>query len=260
MESHEIHITIIGSGNVATHLGLALMEAGFIIEEVFSRNAKKAAELAEVIYAQPITELHKLGQDSDVYILAISDDAIGLMADNLSFLDNKLVVHTSGATPSTALQAHKRRGVFYPLQTFSEDVEVDFEQLPICIDANKKEDRKLLSLIASYLTPLVYKVNDEQRAQLHVAAVFVNNFSNYLYQIGCEITEATDLPFDILLPLIQQTVKKIDSDYQPIDFQTGPAVRGDKATIKRHLKLIKQEFPKYSKLYKTMTELIEVAE
>ena len=142
------------------------------------------------------------------------------------------------------------------MQTFSISRKVDFEKVTICIDANSKSHQILLTAIAEQLSEKVYQINDIQRAKLHVAAVFVNNFSNNLFTIGEQITEKENLPFDILKPLIQETVQKIQN-HSPSKMQTGPAIRNDQNTIDRHLKYLKKEFPELVEVYQTMTKSIQ---
>jgi len=152
------------------------------------------------------------------------------------------------------LDRKQKRGVFYPLQTFTKGVEINFEKVPICIEALEKEDLNMLKNLAESLHSPVYKISTEQRQTLHVAAVFVNNFSNQLYRIAHEITDAKHIPFDILKPLIQETAQKIDT-LSPYMAQTGPAVRNDKKTIKRHLKLLENE--NHKELYELLTQSIK---
>jgi predicted short-subunit dehydrogenase-like oxidoreductase (DUF2520 family) len=132
---------------------------------------------------------------------------------------------------------------------------VDFSNIPFCIDAVKKEDRILLQELAQLLSEKVFVITDEQRAVLHVAAVFVNNFSNHLFRIGEEILKDHEMSFELLLPLIRETVNKLDS-LSPEEAQTGPAIRGDQTTIRRHLKLLKS-YPEYQEIYRMLSEGIQ---
>jgi predicted short-subunit dehydrogenase-like oxidoreductase (DUF2520 family) len=259
-------VTLIGAGNVAWHLGSKLFESGCEIVQVFSRNLSKARELAELLNANFTDNLDEITTEAALYLLAIHDDAIGSVARQLltrGFSD-KLFAHTSGATPMNVFSDDEKNrwtalrfGVLYPLQTFSRKRAADFSQIPFCIDANNKEDRERLTVLARQLSPHVYLVNDEQRAVLHVAAVFVNNFSNHLFHVGHEILAKHDLPFALLLPLIWETVAKLD-DGTPFDMQTGPARRNDFSTIQRHLAMLKSE-PHYQELYQLITQSIQLA-
>jgi len=254
----QLNIILIGAGNVGFHLGKKLFEEGLNIQQVYSRKKAKAKRLAKHINASSINILDEISTKGDLYILAIPDRVIGNIAAELSkkIPSTKLVVHTSGATPSTVLKPFfKNYGIFYPLQTFSIGKEVDFQNIPICVDSNLKKHRILLEKLGRTIANNVYLINDKERAILHVAAVFVNNFSNNLFTIGEKITEKENLPFDILKPLIQETVKKI-IDHSPSDMQTGPAKRGDKNTIDRHLKYLNKNAPEFSEIYKMMTQSI----
>ncbi|HHS96271.1 MAG TPA: DUF2520 domain-containing protein, partial [Phaeodactylibacter sp.] len=237
--SKTIHtISLIGAGNVAQHLGSSFRTQGIDILDVFSRKKKNATALAKDISAKAVTDFSKINKQADCYLIAVSDDAIEEVTTKLAkYLDTEkaLVVHTSGATPSTVLKPHfKHYGVFYPLQSFSKTSKPDFRQIPLCIDGHYAADRKAMQKLAALLSPKVYLINDAARAKLHVAAVFVNNFSNYMYQAAAEILEGEQLPFDLLRPLLLETALKVQ-DQSPKDMQTGPAIRGDTHTIERHL-------------------------
>ncbi|MBI5916065.1 MAG: DUF2520 domain-containing protein [Bacteroidetes bacterium] len=235
-------IVLIGAGNVATHLGRKLVEVGEQVVQVFSRNLLKATELATALGARPIDNLYGLNARADLYIIAVHDDAIAEVVEKLGEfeLEDKLVVHTSGATPAKVFDAApelNRTGVFYPLQTFTKGRQLDFSEVPICISASQTDDLQVLEVLALKLSPHVYKVTDAQRAWLHLAAVFVNNFTNHLFEIGHSSLKKQQLPFEMLLPLIRETVAKLDSG-PPKAMQTGPAVRHDWTTTERHITLL----------------------
>ncbi len=197
-------INIIGAGNVGFHLGKRLYKKGFEVIQVFSRNEERAKYLASKIKANFITDLSKVSTDADLYIIAVSDNAIDEVAQKLKAtgIDNQLVVHTSGATPSTILKPYFNHfGVFYPLQTFRIQSKPNFKKLPICVDAPIKSDFKKLKKLAKKICSNVFQINDEERAILHVAAVFANNFSNHLYAIAEDILKRENLSLNLLLPL-----------------------------------------------------------
>lgn len=255
MANDQWSIVLIGAGNVGYHLGRRLHERGFRILQVYSRTLAKATQLANAITSEATDQLQAIRTDADLYILAVHDDAIADVASMLPVKD-KLVVHTSGATPSTVLAPYFGRfGIFYPLQTFSVSKPVDFEQIPICVHANAAADVERLEQIAQRLSPRVYRIDDAQRAMLHVAAVFVNNFSNYMFQVGYDILERENLSFDLLRPLILETAQKVQEN-APAAMQTGPAIRGDQATIDKHLQYLEQ-FPVYRQLYEMLTRDIQ---
>ena len=163
------------------------------------------------------------------------------------------MVHTSGSVALSALNDKNRRGVFYPLQTFSKAKAIDYRSVPICIEAETADDFQILETLAKSISEYTYAVNSQQRQALHVAAVFVCNFTNHLYQIGHEICEANQLPFDILKPLIQETAEKIVT-LTPAEAQTGPAKRKDTQTINKHLAFLTEENQK--EIYKLLTKYI----
>ena len=254
----ELKIVLLGAGNVGFHLGKKLHEVGLEIEQVYSRKISKAKRLAKKIECEAIRNIDDVSTDADLYILAVPDSVIGKVAADLSqrIPNSKLVVHTSGATPSTVLKPYfKNYGIFYPLQTFSMERKVDFANIPICIDSNLKKHRILLEKLGKRISQNVHQINDRERAILHVAAVFVNNFSNNLFTIGEKITSTENLPFDILRPLIKETVDKI-ATHSPTKMQTGPAKRGDEITIDLHLKYLEKNFPEFIEVYQTMTRNI----
>ena len=164
-------------------------------------------------------------------------------------------MHTSGSVAINELQT-KRKGVFYPLQTFSKDVAVDFSNIPVCIEANNAADLKTLNGLASQLTNSVHEISSEQRIKLHLAAVFINNFSNHLYQIAHQICKDDAISFELLKPLIQETANKIRI-LNPEEAQTGPAMRNDILTMQRHLSDLKD--PIHKKLYQMLSESIKQA-
>ncbi|MCB0448266.1 MAG: DUF2520 domain-containing protein, partial [Gelidibacter sp.] len=199
-----------------------------------------------------IDDISKL-TNADVYIIAVSDDAIADLSSHIPF-DNRLVVHTSGSVGIYDLDKKHKRGVFYPLQTFSKTADVNFKNVPICIEVIDKNDLKTLKSLATALGSKSHKVNSDQRKALHLAAVFVNNFTNQLYRVAHEITESEGVEFDILKPLILETAKKVQH-LSPYMAQTGPAKRNDKRTIRKHLKLLKNEHHKT--IYELLTSSIQ---
>jgi len=226
-----VSIVLIGTGNVARHLYDAFRSTDFCnIIQVAGRNEHA------LNYFKPrtatSTNFRELA-DADIYIIALSDDAINTVSDNL-IVKNKLVVHTSGSVPLTALPGTNRAGVLYPLQSFTREFPVNFKEVPICIEAGNRADIEILNKMASALSDRVYDISYEQRKSLHLAAVFVNNFTNHLYAIGEDICLENNLPFSILHPLIRETSRKIEH-VSPKDAQTGPARRNDTGTMEKHL-------------------------
>lgn len=250
-----IQVSIIGSGNVAQHLIIALQNAKTIGKEielvqVFSRNKESLNHLLPL--EKIVTEIANL-KAVDLVIIAISDDAIASISSQLPF-ENKLVVHTSGSVAMEQLASKNRKGVFYPLQTFSKNKAIDFSLIPICLESENDADYKVLQFVAEKISNSIFAINSDQRKALHVAAVFVNNFANHLYSIGNEICAENKISFDILKPLIQETAAKILT-LAPLEAQTGPAKRNDLKTIHSHLNFIKDTNQK--EIYKILTQSIQ---
>mgnify|MGYP001227070066 CR=1 FL=1 len=245
-----IQVSVIGSGNVAHHLLKAFGASSEVeVVQVFARN-KTSVEITNPNIE--VIEDWSLLKNVDVIIIAISDDAIANVSEQIP-LNSELVVHTSGSVALNALSEKNRRGVFYPLQTFSKAKAIDYRSVPICIEAETSEDFLILETLAKSITDYTYFVNSQQRQALHVAAVFVCNFTNHLYQIGAEICNENKLPFEILKPLIQETAQKIIT-LSPEDAQTGPAKRQDTQTINKHLEFLTEENQK--EIYKLLTKSI----
>lgn len=245
-----VKIVIIGSGNVAQHL-IATFEENAAIEIVQVYSRKLHSKVAGIDTYRMVYDLANL-READLYIIAVSDDAISAVAQALPFV-NRLVVHTSGTAPITAINAKNRSGVFYPLQTFTKNKAVDFKTIPICLEAENSTDYRVIEKVAKSISDSVYPINSEQRKALHVAAVFVNNFTNHLFQIGEAICKKNHVPFEILKPLIAETVSKIN-DLNPAEAQTGPAKRNDQTTIQTHLNYLADENQK--NIYKILTQSI----
>lgn len=249
------NISFIGSGNVASHLAIALFRNNFSIKQVFSKSFKNANSLAKKVNAQPIKSMSQLSNNADLYIIAVPDDAIENIINQFPFKD-KLVVHTSGSVnlESFSKKQFQHFGIFYPLQTFSKKIAVDFKHIPFCLEANTSANLKVIEKITKQLSDKVYHVNSEQRKLLHLAAVFACNFSNNMYQIAFDICQQNQLNFDILKPLIVETANKIVNQ-TPLEAQTGPAKRNDVKTIEKHLALLDNQ-KKYQEIYRLVTENI----
>jgi len=225
-----IKVVILGGGNVAFHLATHLLKNSQIeLVQIFNRTIEKISNFkSQTSITNNLNEL----KEADIYIIAVSDDAISKLSTDLN-LKNKLVVHTSGSVSMEQLKSYSNKGVFYLLQSFSKDTEVDFSNIPICIEADRNEDLLTLEKLGHSLSENVYFIDSNQRQKLHVAAVFVNNFVNHLYHLGNDICEENNIPFEILQPLIAETAKKI-TNLSPLKAQTGPAKRMDTKTIEKH--------------------------
>jgi predicted short-subunit dehydrogenase-like oxidoreductase (DUF2520 family) len=252
-----MQITLIGTGKVAHHIAARLGPCGHQFE-VFGRSPEKAQHLAALYGGTAVSSPFGFNADSDIILFAIKDDAIRSVAAQLRphLPKNALAAHTSGAVSREVFAPYfQRRGVFYPLQTLSSAREVDFAQVPLCVDALAAGDGLLLEKLAQSLGAKHYRVDDAQRAVLHVAAVFANNFSNHFYQIAHQIVQAAALPFDMLRPLILETALKVQQ-HLPYEVQTGPAAREDEGTIQKHLDYLKEHAPDHAALYEAVTESI----
>ncbi|MCG9792654.1 Rossmann-like and DUF2520 domain-containing protein [Flavobacterium algicola] len=250
-----VKVVIIGSGNLAQHLIVAFQEAAKSGKSVqfLQAYARNPNHLLHLLPIDAVTSDFNNLKEADIYIIAVSDNAIHTVASQLPFED-KLVVHTSGAMPMNTIPSKNRKGVFYPLQTFTKGKKVDFNGIPICLETENEADYKIVELVAKFISNKAANINSEQRKSLHVAAVFVNNFTNHLYQIGEQICNDHNLPFEILHPLIQETASKITT-LSPHQAQTGPAVRNDSATITAHEALLTDT--KQKQLYKILTQSIQ---
>ena len=244
------NISILGAGNVATHLTETLINNGFPIGQLYSRSEKSGNELALKINADFIDSPGKLDSSADLYILAINDETISLVAPKLH-VDSGIVVHTSGSIGMDVLQPFfPRIGVFYPLQTFRKERKLSFSSIPICVEANNHTVETSLLDLASQLSSCVHLINSDQRRVLHMTAVFAGNFTNFMYSIAEDLLHEHGIPFDMLKPLIRQTAENIE--YPDLfSMQTGPAVREDSEIMERHRNLIKDH-----DLYKEIYDLI----
>ncbi len=226
-----ITVSIIGFGNVAQHLAAACYKNPHIsLLQLYSRKRNPISILPfEVDFIHHLEEL----KAADLYIIATSDSAIIAISENLPF-ENRLVAHTSGSVSMNDLSNKNRKAVFYPLQTFSKNKKLDFENVPICVEAESEADYQILKNFAELMSPKVFPITSDQRKSLHVSAVFVNNFTNHLYHIADQICAEQNVSFEILKPLIVETAAKILT-LTPNDAQTGPAKRNDAETINMHL-------------------------
>ncbi len=246
-----VKVSIIGSGNVAQHLISAFSAAsGIALVQAFSRNKENLVHLLDPI--QITDDLNALG-DADLYIIAVSDDAIVEVSRQLPF-KGKLVAHTSGSLSIDVLDGQNRKAVFYPLQTFSQSKPVNFREIPICLESKNADDYRMLEIVAHTLSDAVFAIDSVQRKAMHVSAVFVNNFVNHLYKIGCDICNEHQIPFQILKPLIRETAQKVML-LDPEAAQTGPAKRRDQKTIAAHLELLSNANQK--NIYQILTQSIQ---
>ncbi len=244
-----LSIVLVGTGNIAENLFHALRTTQHSrLIQIVGRNPVALQKFQKDV--QTTSDLDQIAE-ADIYILAVSDSAIRSVSQKLSQRKG-IVVHTSGATPMDALVS-ERKGVFYPLQTFTKGRILDFSGIPICIEASDVQLLETLREIAKSISKKVYEVNSEKRKKLHIAAVFTNNFSNHLFHIGEMICEEDNLPFELLKPLLLETVQKLEI-LSPFEAQTGPARRKDIESMRRHLEQLSSD--EHKKLYRLLSESI----
>lgn len=248
-----MRIVLIGSGNVGTHLGKALQQAGHSIVQVYSRTVVHAEELAGQLGAKPITDLADIDRSAEWFILSIKDDALQPLIEQLPVLEG-LVTHTAGSVPMAILSRFQHHGVFYPFQTFSKSTDVDFKTIPILVEGNSRQTTNMLLPLAKEISAKAQLASSEQRGQLHIAAVFACNFVNHMYALADDLLKSHQLPFDLLIPLIKETAGKMEN-ISPQLSQTGPASRNDQQIIAKHIKSLEYH-PHHQELYQTLTRSI----
>lgn len=242
-------VVILGAGNVATHLIRAFQASPETkVVQLYNHDATRLKDFEKEVATT--TNLSKLAE-ADFYLLALKDDAIKEVVKKMP-LTGGIVMHTSGGKSIKVLSKFEHYGVFYPLQTFSRSREVNFREIPLCLEANSPTTLLRMEALARCISENIYEIDSEQRKALHVAAVFANNFTNHLYGMASDICARNGVEFEILRPLIKETAAKVEV-LSPAEAQTGPALRGDKQTIKTHLKLLKRS---EKKIYKRLTSSI----
>jgi len=250
------NLVCIGAGKLANHLMPALEREGYDIVQVYSRTTANAQSLASKLHnASFISDASLIHQGADLYFFAIKDDAVEEVIRQTAYLENgkAIFVHTSGILPLEVIP-FKRRGIFYPLQTFSAHHSVDWKKTPLLITSDNKEIDSALTSLAEKISDLVYQVEDKDRAILHLGAVFANNFTNHMLTLAEKICNEHQVSFEILKPIIRETIVKA-MDVGPANSQTGPAIRGDQHTIEKHLQLLDGN-TQLQDLYRKITESI----
>lgn len=252
-----MRISFMGAGRVAHHLAHVLSQHHQIVQ-IYSRTLAPAQTLATQVKATAITNITELNPEIDLVIIAVSDQAIASVISNVhQQLPNVLIVHTSGSTDIEVLaQIHARAGVFYPLQTFSLERQINWSDTPIFVEAKSEDDLVLLTELANQLSTRVYSYTSAQRLSLHLAAVFACNFSNYCYDMAKQIVDAQHVDFSLLYPLILETANKVLNN-DPKQMQTGPAMRGDQNILKMHEQMLqKAQREDLKNIYQLMSQQI----
>jgi len=253
-------IIFIGAGNLATQLSKNLQNKGFEIIQIYSRSENSAKKLAGCLSTNFTTDLNFVFQNADLYFITVNDLTISEIVQNKN-LNNKFLVHCAGSVDINVFENFTSNfGVFYPLQTFSKLNDVDFIEIPICVEANTLNNLQILKNIATKISNQVYDINSEQRKYIHLAAVFANNFSTHFINISKKILDDKNIDSKILYSLINETIENAFLSNNQI-FQTGPAARGDINVVNSHLKLLK-DYPKFEKLYrfvsKNINEILDI--
>lgn len=250
MDKEYKHITLIGTGNVAHQLGKSLAEKGHVIDGVWGRTKSKAKDLAQLLGTLSIADLSEIAENS-IGLICVSDGAIMEVISKVS--PTVKVAYTSGSIRLEDLPERANLGVFYPLQTFSQGSDVDISEVPFLIESHSKSFENELFNLAGTISERVILADSIDRYQTHIAAVMVNNFTNFLYYLAEKHLNEHALDFDILKPLINETVRKLDV-FSPLEAQTGPAARDDQQVIQKHIQSISQ--PETKELYKLFSIFI----
>lgn len=254
-----MRIVMIGAGNLATNLGKALQNAGHDIVQVYSRTWEHAQQLATIIGGAATDDLDSIVDTADVYIFSLKDTALGDVVPKVSKgKAEKLMIHTAGSMPMSCFEGMAvHYGVLYPMQTFSKQREVDFRSIPCFIEGNDSLAKQNIRALAESISGRVYEMSSDDRRFLHLAAVWACNFTNHCYEVSAEILRKHDVPFDVMLPLIDETAAKVHG-MGPIDAQTGPAVRFDDNVIRAQAAMMRDN-PILKDLYERMSMSIHLA-
>lgn len=256
MSTKDIYsVVVVGSGNVAESVAVAVAECeDMVLRQIVARNEERGRAIAALTNSEWCAEECR-ATDADLYLICVSDRAVGEVAARLGRRDGAIVAHTAGSVAMDAL-GEQMRGVFYPFQTFTAGRRVDFSQVPIFVEGCEEEVTERLEHFAARLSRRVYRADSARRREIHLTGVLACNFVNALYAMAADrLAEREGLPFDILRPLIEQTaIKAIESEH-PRRVQTGPAVRGDKQVEARHLAMLEGD-ERGKEIYKLLTEYI----
>lgn len=246
-------IVMIGAGNLATNLAVALLDAGHDILQVYSRTMRSAQTLATQAGGAPVTDISQVRGDADVYILSVKDDALPLLIPQLCRgKEDRLFVHTAGSVPMDVFRGMARHyGVLYPMQTFSRQKLVSFSGIPCFVEGSGEEETRVLEALAGQISERVYRLSSEDRKYLHLSAVFACNFVNHCYAVSSDILAQHHIPFDVMLPLIDETARKVHQ-LSPVEAQTGPAVRFDEGVIRNQSQLLRDN-PLLKDIYERMS-------
>jgi len=248
-------ISIIGSGNIATFFAFKFHEAGHSIIQVISAHSEHARELADQYHASFGTAIQDVDTDADVCLLAVKDDIIDTILSQTDF-SKKTIIHTAGSVTLKHLAAASENiGCIWCMYSVNKNHLPDRSNIPLIINASNGHTMEIVKTLANTINHSVYILSDEQKLTAHLAAVFANNFANHLFTIGQDILQRERIPFELLIPLIENTVEKLTYT-APDKLQTGPAIRHDAHTIARHEELLK-DHEDYKNIYSLLTESIQ---
>ncbi len=253
----ELKIVLVGAGNVATHIGLSLKARGISVAQVYSRTASSASALAALLGCLSTDCLAALCADADLYIISVKDNALDAVIAGLKHCrTDALYVHTAGSVPMGVFEGQMSHyGVFYPMQTFSKEKDVDFSRVPCFIEASDDASLDLLRQLADVLSEHVMVLSSDKRRYLHLAAVFACNFANHCYAVAAALLREQGIPFDVMLPLVDEAAEKVHT-LAPSAAQTGPAVRGDTKVMDAQMRLLAVH-PEWQDLYAMMSRDIQ---
>ncbi len=249
-------VILLGAGKLATHLGKALLAAGHDILQVYSRTMESASALSAIIGGVSVTDICQVRDDADLYIFSVKDSVLaGLIPQLCKGKETKVSIHTAGSVPMEVFQGMALHyGVLYPMQTFSKTREVNFSEIPCFIEYNDDYAQQVVNELARSLSQHVYSISSDDRRYLHLAAVFACNFVNHCYSISHDLLEKHGIPFNVMLPLIDETAAKVHQ-LSPAEAQTGPAVRYDENVICAQASLL-WDNPLLKDIYERMSQNI----
>lgn len=246
-------IVFVGAGRLATNLALELYNKSFEIIQVYSRTVESAKALADELNSSYTNKLDEINAEADLYIFSVKDSVLSDIIGQFPSVDG-LCVHTSGSIPMKAFEGYMSRyGALYPFQTFSKDRKVEFQEIPFFVESNNENDLTLLHTVCNKISSKVYDLSSEKRQYVHLTGVFACNFVNHMYAISEKILQKEDIPFDVVLPLIDETAAKVHA-LSPVEAQTGPAIRYDENIINKHIGLI--DDPVLKSIYTLISESI----
>lgn len=235
-------IAVIGSGNLATQVAVALHEKGHAIMQVYSPTLAHAQELADRLHCDATNDCRSITAAADAYIIAVKDDAITEVAQAICPKNPDAVfMHTAGSVSIDIFRRHAPHyGVLYPMQSFSKSRKPDFTKIPFFIEASDAESLRLIRTLAESVSENVIEADSERRKKMHLAAVFCSNMANHCYRLAERVLQAEHIDFSLFLPLIQETADKVHL-MSPKDAQTGPMRRGDTQVMQMQQTLIPDE-------------------